>query len=1206
MTCVAVPIAALLMPAVGIAATRMPAPADLGAVGLLVAFAIGALIAGGVSVAITRGALRRTRGAVEAARRLGAEELTRTRAEFEREGAERVATLEQRTAALDASEALKASILGAALDGIVAIDALGVITEFNAAAERTFGWNRAEVIGRETPEILLPPASREARRHDFERFIVSGDIPDEGHTFEITAMRRDGTEIPVEIAVHAMGPPEGRCFAGFIRDVSRRRRAVSLQAGHRRVLELIATNAPLEESLAVLVRALEEQMPRMRCAALLLDAAGGLTCGAAPGLPAALIEAELALPPGAERGCGAAAARLGRRIICENVQTDPRWTEMRALALNVGLRSAWAQPIFCPGGTVLGAIAVFHAEPHVPDLEELELLESAAHLASIGIERERAEAALRGAEEKYRAIFENAIEGVFQTTPDGSFLSANPALARLFGYVSAQELIEKCSDRVHQLYVLPERREDWKRLLAQRGVVHGYESEIIRADGSRIWISENCRVVKDAAGHVLYYEGTLQDITDRKRAQEDLRRSMRELEEARARAEQQAQQLREQAEELALARDQALAATKAKSEFLANMSHEIRTPMNGILGMTGLLLDTSLTEEQLDFAQAVRGSADGLLTVINDILDFSKIEAGKLAVEVVEFELRVAVEEVAELLAPRAFEKGVELAVSIASDLPERLLGDPVRMRQVLTNLVGNAIKFTERGEVVVWAELVRQTPTQATIRVRVQDTGVGIPGDRLETIFESFTQADGSTTRRYGGTGLGLTISRQLIELMGGRIGVESEPRQGSTFWIEIALPRAASAVAPPRALPEALRGVRVLVADPSPTARETVCTQLRAWNCRPEGTASADETIDRLRAAAGGDAFGLALIDQRLAEAGGGRLPREIRAEPHMHALPMVLMAPPVAHLTAYPTRDLFAATIAKPVRCASLRAAMIAATATGPEADYGAEALGSPVVRQMLQGLRVLVAEDKPVNQKVALHVLARWGCEARAVGSGIEALDALDKQEFDIVLMDIQMPDMDGLEATARLRRIEAGRGRRVPVIAMTAHVMKGDRERCIASGMDDFVGKPVNPDELFAALARWAGRGSEMGAPAIVRPAVPIAVFSAERLQEYCDGDRRFERQLLTEFISAVPQMLVELRAAVASADPKRVEFAAHSLKGSCRTMGADALAASVEELEWQAERGELQGADRVIESASIELGRLQVALATHLGNQAAA
>jgi PAS domain S-box-containing protein len=1145
-------------------------------------------------------------GALARAFNTMAEEIVGARSGLEQLVAERTAEVEERTRALAEGEALKTSIVEAALDCIVTIDGEGRITEFNPAAEAVFGHRRADVLGREMAALLVPPGLRAAHRRAFERLQASGEPSTIGRTMEIEALRGDGSEFPVEITVSRMTAAGRVCFTAFIRDVTRRRRAQALQAGQRRVLELIASGADFGEALAVLVRALEEQVPGMRCAVMVLDEEGGrLRCGAAPGLPAALIETELEQAPGSGRGCCADAVHLARRLVCEDLYADERWHGLRAVAAACGVRSAWAQPVLGSDGGVLGAVAAYHPEARVPDLAEIELIESAAHLAGMGVGRERAAAALRRAEEKYRTIFENAIEGNFQTTPDGRILSANAALARLFGYASPEELIEKCRDVAHQLYVQPERREEFKRLLAQRGVIHGHESEVYRLDGARIWITENCRAVRDDAGQVLYYEGTLQDITDRKRAQEDLRRSMRELEEARTQAERQAQQLREQAAELALARDQALAATRAKSAFLANMSHEIRTPMNGILGMTGLLLDTRLDEEQGEYAQAVRASADALLTVINDILDFSKIEAGKLSVEVVDFDPRAAMEEVAELLAPRACEKGLELACAIATELPARLMGDPVRLRQVLTNLVGNAIKFTDAGEVVLRADVLRDAPGHATLRIRVEDTGLGIPADRLDSIFESFTQADGSTTRRFGGTGLGLTISRQLVELMGGRIGVESEPGRGSSFWLEITFPRTATPIAPPRALPDALAGLRALVADASATVREAVGAQLRAWGCRSEETSTPAETLERLRAAAGGDGFGVMFLDRRLAEAGDGALLSALAEDERLARIPIVRLAPTGDRARAEETRARFAATLGRPVRQAQLRAALLHALAVEPDRIAAGRAAGARSGPRSLAGLRVLVAEDKPVNQKVAARVLARWGCEPHTVSSGREALEAIARGEFDVVLMDVQMPDMDGLETTARLRERELGGARRMPVIAMTAHVMKGDRELCLAAGMDDYIGKPVNPDELFDVLARWTGRAPEAGATPPAAGAAGIAVFRGERLQEYCDGDRRFERELLTEFSAALPQMVAELGSAIESGDAKRVEFSAHSLKGSCRTMGADALAAAVEELEWAAERGELAGAPRALELAAQELERLQAVLGHHLAERAA-
>jgi signal transduction histidine kinase/DNA-binding response OmpR family regulator len=725
-----------------------------------------------------------------------------------------------------------------------------------------------------------------------------------------------------------------------------------LQAGQQRITEYVAADMPLKQVCAELLETIWQQQPQLMTGVVLLDRGEGrLRCVAAKGLPDGY-RAALEQVDARKTTEWCEAVHTGVRAITSDIVEDPRWSEVRFLAVSHKLRSSWSEPIMSADHTVLGVLSVYRHVPHTPDERELHLIAGSARLLGIAIER----------------------------------------------YTARQQL-----DR----YV-------------------------------------------------------------------------RDLDGARLRAEAQTEQMQRQALQLVEARDQAVAAVRARSQFLANMSHEIRTPLNGIIGVTDMLLDSELTAAQQEQARILSQCGEHLLGVINDILDFSKIEAGKVTIERIDLDLRALIEDVGSVMAERAQIKGVELLTVIPPALDITVKGDPARLRQVLVNLVGNAIKFTEQGEVVIELKVHEESATRFGVRLAVRDTGIGIAPERQAAVFDSFTQADGSTTRNYGGTGLGLTITRELVHLMNGKIGLQSAPGHGSTFWIELSLDRA-PALTLRRANPEKLNNLRVLVVDDNETNRMILDWSLQGWGCRVQEAADGREALKALAEAAATEPFGLVLLDMQMPDLDGVEIAQQLKATKGSAAAPVILLSS-IGGLRGGDAEARvrgIAAVITKPVRQAALLEAMLAALG---QTTAAAELRPKPpsVAATSAFGLRVLLAEDNRVNQLVARRILEKLGCTIDIVENGREAVDAVARSHYDVVLMDIQMPIMDGFEATTLIRQGEAS-SRRVPIIAMTAHAMQGDRERCLAVGMDGYVSKPVNIAGIANAIAELQGHSKVRGA-----------------------------------------------------------------------------------------------------------------------------
>lgn len=1144
---------------------------------------------------------------------------------------------------------------------------------------------------------------------------------------------------------------------------------------------------------------------------------------------------------------------------------DRRFRENPSVARANGFRFYAGVPLCTAEGLPLGVLCVMDYRPRVLKPVQVDALRSLGRQVMITLEsrrnlrrlerslhdHERVELALRETEAKYRSIFENVVEGIYLSSPDGQYLSANPMLARIYGYASPEELIAAIGDIGHQVYVDPARREEFVRLMKEQGNVSRFESRVYRRDGSIIWVAENAREVRDPSGRLLHYEGTVEDITERKRAEQavhdsellyhslvdclpqnifrkdrsgrftfvnpsfcqTLKRTPEEIlgrtdsdffppalsakyraddqrvmesrqtvdvveehvkpdggklyvhvlktalcdasgqvigvqgifwdvterkrmEEAIAHERDLVQALldsipdsiyfkdtqsrfvrcsrlmalkfgasdpwevvgrtdfdffgeahakaafederrilrtgqpivgvkevetwpdgretwalttkmplRDSAgkligtfgvskditelvaaeQELKKARDTALELMRLKGEFLANMSHELRTPMNAIVGMTDLLLGTELTPDQRECSVTIRESAEALLGLINDILDLSRLEARRLSLSREPFDLHDVLEGTLEFLAESAHAKGLELVGVLAPDLPPGGIGDAGRLRQVLTNLLGNAIKFTERGHVILRAGVVSSTDDAALIRVEIQDTGIGIPPEAQGHIFEAFRQADGSTTRKYGGTGLGLTISRQIVELMGGELGVVSTPGGGSTFGFTagIGLPaNSAARVSPAHTL---LRGKRILVVDDQPVHRGALADLCRQWDMTAAEAGSGPEALAELaRSQVGGEAYDLALIDILMPDMDGLTLAEQIRARPELGRTRIVMLTTLGNRLDVASMRTSgISASILKPPRRRRLYDTLVkvttASTPTGAHEHRQLAPLhraAEPALANEQQpSVRILLAEDNVLNQRLALRQLRHMGFSADVAANGREVLEAVERRPYDVLLLDCQMPEMDGYEAARAIRKQEvlvAGQSGtlRPPlrIIAMTANAMEGDRDRCLASGMDDYITKPVLMSDLAAALERARiylaaeepqppspPPSSPHALPADDEPTLDATTLRSLR-QLNAPGETDTVREMIDLFLQTATTLRDQIVAAAQAQDLAALRSAAHGLKGNAGGLGAKRLARLCASMEKGAREGNADAAFQWLEAVQDEFTRVETAL----------
>ncbi len=807
-------------------------------------------------------------------------------------------------------------------------------------------------------------------------------------------------------------------------------------------------------------------------------------------------------------------------------------------------------------------------------------------IGTLGISRDitethRMRASLEQERDRLRTLIDNLPDYIFIKDKDCRLIVINRALVEMLGCESEEEIIGRTDYEFMSKELADFYHEDDLRVLRTGESLVNREEELSTDRGHRWLLTTKVPLRSSDGEKVVGLVGICRDITQRKRAEEELR----------------------------AAKEAADAANRAKSEFLANMSHEIRTPMNAIFGMTDLVLDTELTREQRDYLETVKDSAEALMGVINDILDFSKIEAGKIELDQTPFELREILGDTMKALGVRAHSKGIELVCHIDPQTPDWVVGDALRLRQVIVNLVGNAIKFTEQGEVVLD---VKPLPTEdGCVRLAfcVTDTGIGMSDDQRQRIFEAFEQADMSTTRRFGGTGLGLTISSRLVSLMGGSLSVESQPGQGSRFFFEASFQEVTEDIVPKQpADSNRLQGLRVLIVDDNETNRTILLEMCRNWGMQPEAVSNAARALELLKTSAdSGSAFDLVLTDASMPETDGFQLAEQIQSDESI-ASTMVMMITSLDGMgdTQRCEQLGIRSYLLKPVKQSELFDAI--ALAIGITESDGARA-AQAVTPMQLPPLKILLAEDSLANQKLAVGLLTRWGHQVDIAHNGREAVRAVKDRhkEYDVVLMDIQMPELDGLEATRQIRGWERTQAKSIPIIAMTAHAMKGDRERCVEAGMNGYVSKPVRAEQLYRTLCEFFDPVENDADQEIPEPASDAETATGDSLIDWevarksTFGEEDLLQEVLEAFLEELPRLLTSLEQSLSTEDMHESRRFAHTIKGNLRTLGA-APVDMAQELETACAESRGEDARALLSTLRPDLIRVEKEITAFLGS----
>jgi two-component system sensor histidine kinase/response regulator len=1099
----------------------------------------------------------------------------RARSELERR-------VTERTAELDGARVKFQAVLDAATQvSIIATDTVGLITVFNRGAEQMLGYTSEEMVGKQSPAILHLETEVAARGRElteeigkpvkgFDIFVekVRNGQPEER---DWTFVRKDDKTLTGNLVVTASYDTSGAIigFVGVVIDVTARKAAENQLR-------------TLAQRLTLATQSLQAGIWDwdVRTDLIIWDTKMYELYGISKNLP---VDYQMWTDAVVPEDLPATAAIL-QLVIASKSQGS---AEFR---------------IKLPDGTIRYILAA--AGVVLDDAGQVARVIGVNIDTTVGKESEDA---LRLSEERFSSAFKYAATGMALVSLDGRFLKVNQALCDSIGY-SAVELTEKTFQELTHPEDLEASTAEMRQLLDGEINFSKIEKRYIHKEGRVVWSLVSVSLLRDQQNRPLHFITHIEDISESKQAMT------------------RQQELTEKAQ----------AADRAKSEFLANMSHEIRTPMNGVIGMTDLLLNGDLNPPQRELAETIRASGEMLLRIVNDILDFSKIEAGKLLFETLDFDLVETVESPLEMLSAAAHFKGVELAAAITPEVPRRLRGDPGRLRQILTNLISNAIKFTEKGEVVVRVSIASQTETHVTVRFDIEDTGIGISPAVQKDLFQPFSQADGSTTRKYGGSGLGLAVAKHLVTMMEGEIGVQSEAQKGSKFWFTARFEKQLVPVISPEV--QKVGDLRVLVVDDNATNLQILRNQILAWKMQPDCATRGEEALRMMRdAAVAGKPYDYALIDFQMPEMDGLALVRAIRSDPVIATIRLVILT---SHGQSLKPRELHELGIdlclIKPIKQSRLFDCLSEATdrvavQTSPHGDNSFPSTAFPSeLPTPAENLRILLADDNQTNRKVALGQLDKLGYSALAVTNGLEVVKALEQVSYDVILMDCQMPELDGYETTQTIRKREQDLDPLCPwkapvhIIAMTAHAMQGEREKCLAAGMDDYLAKPVRSVELKAILerAKLAGQKSIQRATGFVDDslsgsnpntvdALGIETSVGPLTQEECPVDMQLLMEvsgddpkglgeLVDLILSQLEDLIEKLSAAIQSGAAKEISELAHEYVGASASCGMTAMVPPLQELERLGRSGFLGGAEESLATARGQVTRIKHFLAGYL------